>query len=182
MTRFSSRLAVTAVLSLTACATSFAHAGLRAPAHVRVSAGAHVVVSWSAVPGARRYQVGLATGGGSDHRPVRGVLQLVGPAHAELVRRSGSRRADAALPRPGMCAGRLLGLVESLRARPAEASPSPPTPGPGPGPGPGPNTTPGAPLSFAASPQIGGCPVFPSDNAFNQDVSSGPVDPGRTPT
>jgi hypothetical protein len=30
----------------------------------------------------------------------------------------------------------------------------------------------------SASPQLGGCPVFPADNAWNQDVSGLPVDPG----
>jgi hypothetical protein len=30
----------------------------------------------------------------------------------------------------------------------------------------------------SAGPQLGGCPVFPADNAWNQDVSGLPVDPG----
>ncbi|NNJ13252.1 hypothetical protein EKD04_023280 [Chloroflexales bacterium ZM16-3] len=29
-----------------------------------------------------------------------------------------------------------------------------------------------------ASPQLAGCPVFPADNAWNQDISAFPVDPG----
>jgi hypothetical protein len=32
------------------------------------------------------------------------------------------------------------------------------------------------PAGFAGSPTIGGCPIFPNDNAWNTDVSSAPVD------
>ena len=46
-----------------------------------------------------------------------------------------------------------------------------PTPG---GTGPG-GTAPGGD-AFAGSPTIGGCPIFPRDNAWNSDVSQAPVD------
>ncbi len=51
-----------------------------------------------------------------------------------------------------------------LTLRPATTQPTRSTPGP-------------ITLHFGAGPGIGGCAVFPSSNAWNQDVSRAPVDP-----
>jgi hypothetical protein len=43
----------------------------------------------------------------------------------------------------------------------------------------GPNPAPpaGPPTSSGPNPRIGGCDIFPADNAWNRNVSGDPVDP-----
>ena len=72
------------------------------------------------------------------------------------------------------CRRRRCARGRSVTVRtPARRTTSPRAPAPTPGPGPRPPSGgPGA----GAGPAIGACPVFPSDNAWNQDVSHAPVD------
>ena len=51
------------------------------------------------------------------------------------------------------------------------------TPSPGGDAAPAPGGNGGAPgTAFSGSPTIGGCPIFPNDNAWNTDISNAPVD------
>jgi hypothetical protein len=64
------------------------------------------------------------------------------------------------------CAGKRCAPARTVRFTLAAAKrPAPQTPAP---------TPPGD--AFAGSPAIGGCPIFPKDNAWNTDVSQAPVD------
>src|SRR4029079_8819244 len=64
------------------------------------------------------------------------------------------------------CRGKRCASARTLRfSVPAPKQPAPPEPPPAP---------PGD--AFAGSPVIGGCPVFPKDNAWNTDVSGVAVD------
>jgi hypothetical protein len=73
------------------------------------------------------------------------------------------------------CRRRRCGPARRISVTPRAATP-PATGGATPGGGGDTPATPGAPDPFGGSPVIGGCPVFPADNPWNQDISRAAVD------
>src|SRR6266542_3457815 len=88
------------------------------------------------------------------------VAPIDGDSHSKSVSRRAFRAEPACVlpwPLSGFC------------LQPAVKPPVRPIPAPSPG---GPSTTPNA-----AVVTVGGCQVFPADNAWNRDVSADPTDP-----
>lgn len=74
-------------------------------------------------------------------------------------------------------AGALAGAILLLSCGGSSPSPIPPTPPPQTNCS---NAATGSPTDYSTSPMISGCPVFPTDNAWNADVSNYCVDPNSS--
>jgi len=140
-----------------------------APRHVRATAtGTTIVVRWTR-PAHRGLRIRL-TVAGRTVRAKAGATSLriahlhAGRTYTLLVRACGPRRCSAAR--------RLRVHVASASGSGGGGNTTAGTHQPG-------STTPGTgtPTLPGDGPQIAGCPIFPADNPWNQDISHAPVDP-----
>ena len=165
-------MAAVAVVALTAAAAAPARSSLRLARATKVTAKARsdtsIRLRWHA----------------RARRETR--WEILWASHEVRLRR-GARTYLVRGLRPGKryrfmiraCRRRACRRATRLRARTRAATPAPgadtPAPGPGPVPPPGSGSGPPSPPGGAPSTELAGCPIFPPDSPWNQDVSKLPV-------
>ena len=134
-----------------------AHAALRPPSRLRLTGynATSLTVAWTAARGTRAFELRYRTGARGRWRRRR-----VGRRTRFVL--GGLRTGRVVSIEVRACSGRRCSRwSRALRATPRRRrSPAQP-----------------APAFGAGGPVIGGCPVFPANNAWNRDISGDPVDP-----